>query len=194
MFTTTLMILLSTDLSLTAKEIIHTYSYRFKIEVMFKKAIYNVGPFLYRFWMSNMDKVRRRDGTIYLHEKSNAYREKYFRKLRAYEVYVQLAFISQGIMQYLSVAHTRLVWTHFTGWIRTIRPNVLPSEMVVSWGLRNNLIYFLEGKPFPLCLQKFIREKTIFQEVESLQEIFALNLHFATATHWSGRVQKVLGR
>ena len=48
-------IFMTTDLSLSAEEVIRTYSYRFKIEVTFKSAIHSVGTFLYRFWMSTMD-------------------------------------------------------------------------------------------------------------------------------------------
>ena len=73
------MILLSTDLSLTAEEIIQAYSYRFKIEVAFKSAIYSIGVFLYRFWMSGIEKISRGDKTIYLHKKSKEYRNRYFK-------------------------------------------------------------------------------------------------------------------
>ena len=155
------MILLSTDLSLTAEEIIQVYSYRFKIEVAFKSAIYSIGVFLYRFWMSGIEKISRGDKTIYLHKKSKEYRNRYFNKMRAYEVYVQLGLIAQGVMLYLSLFHTKAVWGCFETWIRTIRPNVRPTEMVVGMSLRNVLIYFLEGNKFPPNLQKFIRENTL---------------------------------
>ena len=154
------MIFLSTDLSLTAEEIIQTYSYRFKIEVAFKSAIYSVGVFLYRFWMLGMDKTSRGDKTIYLHKKSKEYRDRYFNKMRAYEIYVQLGLIAQGVMLYLSLFQTKAVWASFETWIRTIRPNVRPIEMVVGMSLRNVLIYFLKDNKFPPNLQKFIKENT----------------------------------
>ena len=160
------MILLSTDLDSVALDIIQAYGYRFKIEVAFKAAIYNVGTFLYRFWMSDMEKTHRRQGCKYLHRKSAEYRERYSKKLRAYEIYVQMAFIAQGIMQYLSLAYSKAVWKYFGSWIRTIRPGVYPTEMVVGMALRNCLFYFLKGSIFPSITRKFIREKTDFQEVE----------------------------
>ena len=163
------MILLSTDLSLKAKDIIQVYSYRFKIEVAFKAAIYNLGTFLYRFWMFSMEKTCRGDKTKYLHKKEKRYRDRYFKKLRAYELYVQLGFVAQGVMQYLSLFQAKAVWAGFGSWIRTIRPNVRPTEMVVGMALRNNLIYFFEGNLFPPSLQKFVREKTHMKDCDNYQ-------------------------
>ena len=74
---------------------------------------------------------------------------------------MQLGLIAQGVMLYLSLFHTKAVWGCFETWIRTIRPNVRPTEMVVGMSLRNVLIYFLEGNKFPPNLQKFIRENTL---------------------------------
>ena len=105
-------------------------------------------------------------GCKYLHRKPVRYRERYSKKLKAYEVYVQMAFIAQGIMQYLSLAHQSEVWKHFGSWIRTIRPGVSPTEMVVATALRNCLFYFFEGSIVSPITRNFIREKTDFQEVE----------------------------
>ena len=80
------MILLTSNLNVDPLDVIRVYGYRFKIEVTFKAAIYNVGAFLYRFWMRTMDKTRLRDKTKHLHKKSEEYRELYFRKLLAYEL------------------------------------------------------------------------------------------------------------
>ena len=85
---------------------------------------------------ASMEKTRPGDGRKYLHRKAITYREKYFKKLRTYEIYVQLGFIAQGILQYLSLTQSKLVWRNFGSWIRTIRPNVLPTEMVVGMALR----------------------------------------------------------
>ena len=157
-------VLLSTDLSLTALEIIFLYGHRFKIELAFKNAIYTLGTFLYRFWMKAMKKTLRREGTKHIHREPEKYREKYLQKIMAYHLYVQLGFIAQGCMQYLSMAHQRKVWFSFGSWIRTIRPNVLPSEMVVGHALRNNLIHFLDGNCLPLTITKFLRKKVDIQE------------------------------
>ena len=156
-------ILLSTDLSLTASEIISLYGLRFKIELAFKMAKYITGTFLYRFWMRMMKKTGHRERTKHIHMESIKYREQYLGKINAYHLFVQFAIIAQGCMQYLSLTSPRLVWSFFGSWIRTIRPDVLPSEMVVGHSLRNCLIYFLDGCCLPANMTKFLREKVDIQ-------------------------------
>ncbi|MFT5192678.1 MAG: hypothetical protein ACI957_005736, partial [Verrucomicrobiales bacterium] len=55
-------ILLTTDLTLSAEEIILLYSLRFKIELTFKQAVHSVGSFGYHFWMAEMKPIKRRNG------------------------------------------------------------------------------------------------------------------------------------
>ena len=164
------MILVSTDLTLSASDILRIYGLRFKIEVAFKSAIYTLGAFVYRFWMKTMKKTRRGDGTKHLHKDSEEYREIYLKKLRAYNLYVQLGMIAQGIMQCLSILHSKEVWASFGSWIRTIRPGILPSEMVVSMALRNNLFYFLTASFTTLSFQKFLKKKIDFVRAGALRK------------------------
>jgi hypothetical protein len=46
--------LMSTDLELSALEMIAVYGYRFKIEVAFKQALHTLGTYAYHFWMMVM--------------------------------------------------------------------------------------------------------------------------------------------
>lgn len=137
------LILLCTDLTRSAQDIILLYSLRFKIEVSFKHAIHSIGTFGYRFWMADMKPLKRKSGNQYLHHETKEYREHVHRKMRAYHIFVQCGAIAQGMLNYLAMTQKEQVWKHFGSWIRTIRPDVLPSEAIVSDALKNTFPEFL---------------------------------------------------
>ncbi|MCB1100566.1 MAG: hypothetical protein KDN22_33700, partial [Verrucomicrobiae bacterium] len=56
------LILLCTNLTRSAQDIILLYSLRFKIEVSFKHAIHSIGTFGYHFWMADMKPLKRKSG------------------------------------------------------------------------------------------------------------------------------------
>lgn len=66
-------LLMCTDTSLNAIEIIRLYGLRFKIEHSFKQAARVIGTFTYHFWMRDMKRIRRRGGDQYLHRESLDY-------------------------------------------------------------------------------------------------------------------------
>ena len=152
-------ILLSTDLTLAALQIIELFGVRFKIEVSFKQAIYTIGTYAYHFWMSDMTPLPRRSGNQYLHRKPAIYRDHVRRKVGAYHAHIQLGVIAQGLLQTLALRCTASVWKCFGSWLRTIRSGVLPSEFVVAIALRHSLPLFLADSPEEHSLVKFIRER-----------------------------------
>jgi hypothetical protein len=150
------LILLSTDLTRSAEDIVLLYSLRFKIEVSFKHAIHSIGTFGYHFWMADMKPLRRKAGNQYLHRETKEYRAKVHRKMRAYHLFVQCGTIAQGMLNYLAMTQKERVWSSFGSWIRTIRPDVLPSEAVVSDALKNTLPEFLHRCSLGSIWRKFI--------------------------------------
>ncbi len=150
------LILLSTDLTRSAQDIVLLYSLRFKIEVSFKHAIHSIGTFGYHFWMADMKPLRRKGGNQYLHRETKDYRTKVHRKMRAYHLFVQCGTIAQGMLNYLAMTQKERVWRCFGSWIRTIRPDVLPSEAVVSDALKNTLPEFLHRCSCGSIWRKFI--------------------------------------
>lgn len=152
-------LLMCTDISLSAIEIIHLYGLRFKIEFSFKQAVRLIGSFAYHFWMQEMKPLRRRNGNQYLHRESIEYRDAIKRKTHAYHVFIQAGVICQGLLQYLAVAFPALVWNTFGSWLRTIRPGIPPSELVVTNAMRQSLPEFLLNTVPDDSLAKFIVQR-----------------------------------
>jgi hypothetical protein len=152
-------ILMCTDTTLSAVDIIRLYGLRFKIECSFKQAVRQIGSFAYHFWMKDMIPLRYRNGNQYLHRKSADYRSRVKRKMRAYHAFIQAGVVAQGLLQYLAVVAPKLVWDSFGSWLRTIRPGIPPSELVVANALRQTLPDFLLAPAKTDSLTKFITDR-----------------------------------
>src|SRR6202166_1415149 len=163
-------ILMCTDTTLCAVDIIRLYGLRFKIECSFKQAVRQIGSFAYHFWMKDMIPLLYRNGNQYLHRTSEDYRNRVKRKMHAYHAFMQAGVVAQGLLQYLAVVAPKLVWDSFGSWLRTIRPGVPPSEFVVANALRQTLPGFLMGPAKNDSLTKFITDR---QDTEKMR-IFRL--------------------
>jgi hypothetical protein len=151
-------IFFSTDLTLSATDIISGYALRFKIELSFKQALRVLGAYSYHFWMRGMKKLSRHSGTQFMHHQSERYRAAVRRKLAAYDRHIQIGLIAQGLLQHLAVTYPRLVWSSFGSWLRTIRPGVCPSELVTAAALRNSLPHFLLASSATSIFTKFLHD------------------------------------
>ena len=152
-------LLMTTDLTLSAMEIIRIYGLRFKIEHTFKQAARQIGSFAYHFWMKDMIPLLYRNGNQYLHRRSGRYRDQIRGKMHAYHVFMQAGVVAQGLLQYLAVVSPKLVWGSFGSWLRTIRPGIPPSELVVTNALRQTLPNFLLTCRKTNSLAKFIARR-----------------------------------
>lgn len=149
-------ILLCTNLSMDALTVIRLYGLRFKIEVSFKQAVHTVGVYAYHFWMMAMTPIKRWSGNQHVHRKPEEYRDAVRRKIGAYHCYVQLGCIAQGILQHLAINHSLQVWSCFRSWLRTMKTDCVPTEMVVAAALRNSLFDFLRLSPADQKLKKML--------------------------------------
>ncbi len=162
-------ILMCTDCSIEPLTLIRTYGYRFKIEVGFRSAIHGIGTYAYHFWMKAMKPIRRREGKQYLHKKSDSYRKAVKRKVEAYHRFIQLGCIAQGLLQYLSLVYGKEVWSKFRSWLRTMKTDNPPSELVVSYALRASLFEFLADSPPDHELKKILSENMTVQQMHDYQ-------------------------
>jgi hypothetical protein len=161
-----LSIVMSTDLTADPLSLILIYSLRFKIEVLFKQAIHQIGAFMYHFWLKMMPPKKRGTGDQLLQLAPTKLKEGVLRKLHAYHLFIQLGFIAQGLIQYLSIHHYQTVWKCFGTWLRTIRPNTLPSEKVVSLALSRTYIEFLIDDTKHAIFKKFLRDRTDISQIQ----------------------------
>ena len=99
---------------------------------------------------------RRNDGNQHLHRASPKYRDDVKCKLHAYHVFIQTGLNCQGLLQYLSIAQPRLVWASFGSWLRTARPGIPPSEVVVVTALCQRLPVFLLDTPAHNSFSEFL--------------------------------------
>lgn len=152
-------VLMTSDLSLNALDVIKIYGLRFKIEVSFKASQHSVGIFKYHFWSLIMKPIKRGSGNQYLHRETQHYREAMLTKINAYHAFIQTGIIAQGILQYLAVVKTNVVWGSFGSWLRTIRDNVHPSERVVMTAMTNSFPQFLANTSSDSIIKKFIRDR-----------------------------------
>ena len=123
----------------------------------------------YHFWMRTMDKIGSRSGDQYLHRKTDQYRDAIRRKLAAYHRFVQIALISQGVLQCIATTAPALVWSSFGSWLCTVRPGIPPSEMVVMIALRNSLPDFLIASGPGDLLRKFLRDRLDLTRAEGFR-------------------------
>ena len=116
-----------------------------------------------------MKPLRRNNGNQHLHRASPQYRDAVKRKLHAYHVFIQAGVVCQGLLQYLAVAYPKLVWTSFGSWLRTIRPGIPPSELVVATALRQSLPEFLLISSRDCIFAKFIVGKQDADNMETFR-------------------------
>lgn len=137
-----LAILVSTDLSLAATEIIELYGYRFKIECTFREMKQVIGAFGYRFWSASMPKLNRyrRKGESDPLEQvtTESDRHRIRLTLQAIEGFVMCSVIATGIVQLLALRFSGQTPALFFRYLRTPSKSIV-SESTVTAYLRKSI-------------------------------------------------------
>jgi hypothetical protein len=151
-------ILMCSDLSLSAENIIRAYGYRFKIEVTFKVLKHLIGAFSYHFWTSVWPKIGNRAQS----DLSGCF-DAYSRMLitqtaNAIEGFVNFGCIATGILQLLSIKFHDTIWSRYHGWLRTVSSSI-PSEetvrLVVCQEYYHNFRRFKNTAIYRIIMSKF---------------------------------------
>jgi hypothetical protein len=124
-------ILMGSDLTLSARDMILAYSYRFKIEVSFKVLKHLMGAFFYRFWTHAWPRIGRATQSD-LSGINDGRRQNLIAEVaNAIEAFVNFGCIATGILQILALNFHETIWHRYMGWLRTVSSTV-PSEEVVK--------------------------------------------------------------
>ncbi|GGB44127.1 hypothetical protein GCM10011409_22130 [Lentibacillus populi] len=161
-------ILVSTDKSLTATDIIQLYGHRFKIESTFREMKQVIDGFGYHFWSKSMPKLNRylkKRETHPLEKITEAKDQENIRlTIKAIEGYMMCSCIAMGLLQLISVRYSHRVPGLFFRYLRTPSKAVV-SEATVKAYLQRSIIYLFARNPH-LSIIQIIHSKQEIRDVE----------------------------
>jgi hypothetical protein len=123
-------ILMCSDLTLPAPDIILAYGYRFKIEVNFKVLKHLTGAFFYHFWTSAWPKLNKKNKLNPAATMNEDTQRLIGQTTNAIEGFVNFGCIATGVLQIIALNFNQTIWQRYFGWLRTITSKI-PSEEVV---------------------------------------------------------------
>lgn len=152
-------ILVSTDLNISPEQIIEAYALRFKIENCFRQFVHTLNGFMYRFWSKYSDKIKRKSPAQTICNKNQIEQKSILNKIRAYQIFLQLAVIAQGLIRCLAILKTEYIFANSNVWLRTQRRDRVPSDMIVQAILKKSFPEFCGSSDFEPAFMKFLKNK-----------------------------------
>lgn len=150
-------ILMGSDLSLSATDMLLAYSYRFKIEVSFKVLKHVIGAFFYRFWTCVWPRIGKATNTDLSMVTDERKQNLIALATDAIEAFVNFGCIATGILQILALNFNETIWHRYTGWLRTVSSSI-PSEEIVQSVVQqeyyHNFHAFSTDAIYPIILSK----------------------------------------
>ncbi|WP_419888816.1 transposase [Paenibacillus xylanexedens] len=161
-------ILVSTDLSLAAPDIIRLYGYRTKIESTFREMKQVLGAFGYRFWSKSMPKLNRflrKEEVHPLEAVTNEQdRQRIQKTIQAIEGFVLCQCIAMGLLQLVALQFSGRTSGLFFRYLRTPSHAVV-SEASVAAYLRKSIFRLFAQNPH-VSITKIIKSKQENADVE----------------------------
>lgn len=125
------LVLMCIDLKQDPVEALQLYGARVRVEVMFDVLKNLLVAFCYRFWSKHLPRHSRAPKSNETLQGPDIPQVESVRgRWRAYEGFVMLGAMAQGLLQLLAVKYPETVWAHFDAFLRT-RSRHLPSEATV---------------------------------------------------------------
>lgn len=153
------LILLCSDTTLPADQVIEAYGKRFKIEVCFRTFVHLLGGFAYQFWLKLLEKTSQFPSNLALADYSSAQQRQIEQKVEAFERFVNLNAIALGIFQILALESPQSIWRSFPRWFRTLPEHGYPTEQIVRITLQHlQPMIFPRSRP-ALLLHQFLADK-----------------------------------
>ena len=171
----TRVILVCTDLSMPAEDIITAYAYRFKIEAMFREMKQHIGGLFYHFWTSAVPRLDRYRGKgtddPLIQVKDRHGRRRIIKTLKAMEGYVMFSSIAMGIIQMLCLMYDGKIRVSDFRYLRTPSRQVMSEASMMEY-LRRNLFRFM-AKQSGSTITKIISSKQVSLEKEDIDRLIS---------------------
>ena len=154
-------ILVCTNLTFSAEQILRLYGYRFKIEVTFRTLKQLLHAFSYHFWSVCMPKLNRfakkgeKDPLSKVRNKKE--RAQILRALSATERYVMMNLIAVGLLELLALKYSNILEKSCFCWLRTSSRKIV-TEASMSMFLRREFFMQFQKRPY-LGILQIIRSK-----------------------------------
>lgn len=150
-------IIMSSDLELSAHQAIFLYCRRSSIEALFNSLKNLLGGLCYHFWSKYLQPSSRRPAKKSSPRPVSSKPEKTKNTLAAIEKFVVIQMIVLGVLQMMALRFSREIINAAHCWLRTPPGNV-PSEFITKIALqnaiRNNLAAFAENTITRVILEK----------------------------------------
>lgn len=161
-------ILVCTDLSMSAEDIITAYAHRFKIEAMFREMNQCFGGFCYHFWskaVPKLDRYRRKASADPPEQvKDEQEHRRILKILKAIEGHLLFSSIAMGIIQMLCLKYEGRIRVSDYRYLRTPSSQVMSEASMMEY-LRLNLFRFMAHQD-KLTITKIISSKQVSFENE----------------------------